>query len=150
MFLESERHGHPMLILDDVGVTTSAPAFDRDAHVRRMSSRCAELDARFHLFRTLVVRAIDRGHVAEASARYLMMVLLPYVERARMAHCPDRYDFGPRYLDRDLPDSLRDQIEAWSCWRDLDELRVHVDSVTVAYDALATSSPAAAPAGSDD
>lgn len=23
---------------------------------------------------------------------------------ARMRHCPDRYDFGVRYLDRDLPD----------------------------------------------
>ncbi len=31
-----------------------------------------------------------------------------------MRHAPELYDFGMRYLDRDLPPSLREKIEGWA------------------------------------
>jgi hypothetical protein len=36
----------------------------------------------------------------------------PLVEVLRMKHCPDRYDFGLRYLDRDVPPEVRREIES--------------------------------------
>ena len=43
-----------------------------------------------------------------------------------MEHCPERFDFGVRYLDRDLPPSERAFVEHLSITGDLesiDELR---------------------------
>jgi len=36
-----------------------------------------------------------------------LVTLAPLIELMRIRHCPDRFDFGPRYLDRDLPAELR-------------------------------------------
>ena len=63
------------------------------------------------MFQPLVIRAIARGHVAEAMHWYMAFALRPLVDVLRMRHCPDRFDFGLRYLDRDLPPELRAELE---------------------------------------
>ena len=42
-----------------------------------------------------------------AMASYLAYSIRPLVELLRMRHCPDRFDYGLRYLDRDLPKKLQ-------------------------------------------
>jgi len=58
-----------------------------------------------------VKKAVLRGDLPDAVHSYLVCTIRPLVELARMRHCPDRYDYGLRYLDRDLPISLRREID---------------------------------------
>ena len=84
----------------------SLQPIDRSAYRRWSTSTIS-------LIQTLVTRAVRRGLVAEAAVAY----------RVRLAggsggawwaseHDPDRFDFGARYLDRDLPAELRAEVEA--------------------------------------
>ncbi len=110
-FLESERHGTPVVLFDRDGLVKPAP-LDRTAHEARLRARLATLRESFFLFQTLVTRAAARGAAADAAAAYQAVTLRPLVEVLRMRHCPDRFDFGARYLDRDLPPAVREAVEA--------------------------------------
>jgi hypothetical protein len=111
LFLEPERHGVPLILFDRDGVAKSAP-LDREALAGRRSRRLAELRETFFLFQSLITRAVRRGHPADAAASFLALALRPLVELLRMRYCPDRFDFGLRYLDRDLPPEVRREVEA--------------------------------------
>ena len=54
----------------------------------------------------------------------------PLVELLRMRYCPVRWDFGMRYLDRDLPPGVYDQVRALVFIRDLDDLEAKLVSAT--------------------
>jgi len=109
-FLERERHGDAVAILDREGLL-AAPPFDRAGHRRRMDRRLNELRARFALFEHLVPKAVLRGHGALAAQRYWAFSLAPLVELLRMRYCPERFDYGLNYLDRDLPSEWRLEVE---------------------------------------
>jgi predicted nucleotidyltransferase len=110
-FLEVERHGTPLVLFDRVGVL--APArLDRVALQARIDTRLAILRDRFPLFQTLVTRAVSRGFISEAAVAYQDYTYRPLIELLRIRHCPERFDFGARYLDRDLPAELRAEVEA--------------------------------------
>ncbi|MCA9291255.1 MAG: nucleotidyltransferase domain-containing protein, partial [Phycisphaerales bacterium] len=120
--LEPERHGDAVVLLDRDG-HVDPPALDHAALDATLDARRADLIARFDLFQTLVTRAIDRRHRAEAAQRYVAFTLAPLVELLRHEHCPQRHDFGLRYLDRDLPPRTRDLVERLALPGDLDALR---------------------------
>ncbi|MDE0888448.1 MAG: hypothetical protein OSA40_03205 [Phycisphaerales bacterium] len=123
--LELERHGDP-LVLFDRGLGIRSIPLDRDAHDTRLRVRFSEIKNAAPILIPLVSKAIDRGFVAEAVSSYHNFVLRPLVDLLRMEHCPDRFDFGFRYLDRDLPPSERALVERLSMAGDLeiiDELR---------------------------
>jgi len=109
-FLERERHGTP-LILFDRGDYLIPPPLDWSAHHARMVSRFRALRARVSLFQVLVTRAIRRRRGAEAVVTYHSMTLGPLVELLRLRYCPQRFDYGIRYIDRDLPPEWREEIE---------------------------------------
>jgi hypothetical protein len=110
-FLEPERHGHQTVLFDDGGLVQPAP-FDHAAHKATMHARLPHLVARFHFFHIFVDKAIWRQDVADAISSYHALTVRPLVELLRMRYCPDRYDFGLRYLNRDLPPEVRQQVEA--------------------------------------
>jgi hypothetical protein len=109
-FLELERHGTPLVLFDRDG-TIRPEVLDRDTLGRRMAARLAVLRERFPIFQTLVTRAVRRGQVATAADAYASLTLRPLVTILRMRHCPDRFDFGVRYLDRDLPPDLAAEVD---------------------------------------
>lgn len=109
-FLEPERHGRAEVLFDLDGWIRPV-AFDRGAHMDRMRGRFEVLRARFRMFQPLITKALARGNPAEAAYFYSGLCLSPLVEAMRMLHCPDRYDYGLRYLDRDLPDAERGRVE---------------------------------------
>ncbi len=109
-FLEPERHGAAVVLFDKAELVKPAP-FDRDAHCEKMAARLEVLRTTFPLLQNLVTKAVRRGAAADAVQSYLSFTLRPLVELLRMRHAPDMYDFGLRYLDRDLPDALRAEIE---------------------------------------
>ena len=108
--LEPERHGRPRILIDREGLVRPH-ALDRAAHHARMAAHLESLAARFDIFQPLVTKALERGHHAEAAQLYLAMTWRPLVDVLRTIHCPERFDFGPRYLDRDVPASVRRDIE---------------------------------------
>ena len=85
--------------------------FDREAHLAKMEKRLAFLREVFPLFQNLTVKAARRRAGADAMLTYLTQTIRPLVELLRMRHCPDRFDYGLRYLDRDLPPDLVAEIE---------------------------------------
>lgn len=121
-FLEPERHGTAVALFDRDGLI-AAPPFDRAAHLERMRSRLTALAQRFEMFQTMVVRSIERGLPADAAHFYHQFTFLPTVEALRMLHCPDRYDYGPRYLRDDLPADVCAAVERLALCGDLTTLR---------------------------
>ena len=59
----------------------------------------------------VVEKAIARGHWVEVGIRYHAHVLRPLIDLMRCEHCPDRFDFADRYLDRDLPEGELSLLE---------------------------------------
>jgi hypothetical protein len=108
-FLERERHGTPLVLFDRAGFC--APVEMEEAtHAEKMRARLARLRVTFPMFQPLVVRAVERGQACDASYFYFQLTLLPLVEVLRMVHCPERFDFGMRYLFDDLPSGLYAEV----------------------------------------
>ncbi len=132
-FLEPERHGEPVVLFDREGLLAPTK-LDRVALRDRMEKRLAALREMFLLFQPLAIRAVARGHDAEAAYWYHNLGLKPLVELLRIRHCPDRFDFGLRYLDRDLPGHLREEIERLAYPadpRELDGFRSRIEDLFV-------------------
>lgn len=110
-FLETERHGTPLVVFDKEGLVKPAP-LDRARHDASVQARLDALVPRFRLLQHLVRKAAWRGDPLEAIDRYVAFTLRPLVELARIRHCPDRFDFGLRYLRDDLPRELFDELAA--------------------------------------
>ncbi len=119
--LEFERHGEP-LVLFDRGVGIRSVPLDREAHDDRLRARYEEIVDAAPILIPLISKAIDRGFVAEAVHAYQNFLLRPLVDLLRMEHCPDRFDFGFRYLDRDMPASERLLVERLSITGDLESI----------------------------
>jgi len=120
-FLEVERHGEAMVLFDRDGLL-APPPLDWDAHLAKMRVRLEALREQFPLFQPMVSKAVRRGLPVEAAAGYQAVTLRPLIELLRMRHCPERYDYGSRYLDRDLPDRWREELESLSLPAGLAEL----------------------------
>jgi hypothetical protein len=108
--LEPERHGVPIILFDREGLL-KPPALDWKAHRAKMEKRLATIRSTFPLLQPLVTRGIHRRHLAESAFAYQVLMMKPLVELLRMRHCPEKFDYSLRYLDRDLPDDLRREIE---------------------------------------
>ncbi|NNE43151.1 MAG: nucleotidyltransferase domain-containing protein [Gemmatimonadetes bacterium] len=122
--LEPERHGTPHVLFDRDGLLRPTP-LDRAALNAKMRARLEEMRSVFYVFQSLSTKAVHRGHPGEAVVRLQQMTLKPLVDLLRIRYCPDRWDFGFRYLDRDLPDAVRRDFEALLLPRNLDQVEEH-------------------------
>lgn len=119
--LERERHGIARILFDPEGLMEPVPV-DRAKLRPKMQARLKTLRETFSMFQVLTIRAVERGSLAEAMHWYQALSLRPLVDVFRLRHCPDRFDFGMRYLDRDLPAPLRQEVERLSFPGDPDTL----------------------------
>lgn len=110
-FLDRERHGAALVLHDPDGLL-EPPPLDAAALVERMEARLETIRAVAPFGRALVLKALRRGHLADAATAFQGQVTRPLLEVLRMRHCPQRFDYGFRYLDRDLPDEARRLVEA--------------------------------------
>ncbi len=101
-FLEPERHGKAMILFDR-GDHLAPVALDCADHEKRIAARLTDLRARFTLFSPFAEKAVRRGDGPEAAHWYFNMTLRMLIDLLRIRYCPDRFDFGPRYLRDDLP-----------------------------------------------
>jgi len=104
-FLERERHGEPVVYFDKTG-DISGRSIDRTTIRERIETRLEQLRVTFPLFQPLVRKELLRGNDLDALAFYQSQTLAPLLTLLRIRHCPARFDFGLRYVDRDLPAEL--------------------------------------------
>jgi hypothetical protein len=99
---EREQHGEPRIHFDKRGLV-QASALDRAAHAEKVRARYQTLRTSFAMLAGLCRKELLRGDLAAAVGFYHTHTLRPLVEMLRIKHCPERHDFGLRYLSRDLP-----------------------------------------------
>lgn len=99
---ERERHGERRIAFDKTG-DAQPTALDRERHARRVAERLRQLSLAFPLFQSLVKKELLRGNPLGAIAFYHSHTLQPLLTLLRIRHCPERFDFGPRYAALDLP-----------------------------------------------
>ena len=110
-FLEVERHGTAVVLVDHEGWLEEPVHLDQDAHRRRIRDHLATLAALHPHVMPLVRKPLVRGQGLDALACYQNRLVRPLCDLMRIEHDPDRFDFGFRYLDRDLPESERRLLE---------------------------------------
>jgi hypothetical protein len=119
--LEVERHGR-IRHLFDKGDWLRPRALDETALAAKREERHRELQTWFPVSQSFVRKAILRGQHVEAMHCFWGYTLRPLVELLRMRHCPARWDFGMRNLDRDLPCAAYERVRELLYVRDLEDL----------------------------
>jgi hypothetical protein len=127
--LDAERHGHIVPLFDKADWLRQRPLDDAALAARR-DKRYRELQAWFLVSQSFVRKAILRGKHAEAMSAFWAYTLTPLTELLRMRYCPVRWDFGMRYLDRDLPSHAYEKITDLTFVRDLTDLETKLPMAT--------------------
>jgi hypothetical protein len=104
-FLERERHGEAIVWFDRDATLTPRP-IDAESMVGRRAHRLAQLRGAVPVYSMLVDKELERGHALEAYGFY-QVLLRALIELLGMQHRPDRFDFGWRYIERELPRSAQ-------------------------------------------
>ena len=110
-FSEPELHGKAIVYFDRTG-RVGGERLDRDKNREQIRARVARIAATTDMFHCFVDKEAARGRPVDAMMLYHQMVLSPLVETLRMIHCPDRFGFGPRYLQYDLPAAEYAKVES--------------------------------------
>ncbi|MEZ6242259.1 MAG: nucleotidyltransferase domain-containing protein [Phycisphaerales bacterium] len=144
-FLIVERHGSPPVLFDHDGLITPT-AFDRESHEKKLRTSVENARAKFALFCSLPIKEVQRGRSVDAVHFYMNLVVRPLVDVLRAVHCPDRFDFGMRYLREDLPAGVAAEIETLAYPSSpeaipglIERARVMMEGALVAWDAGARS-----------
>lgn len=127
--LEVERHGDRLPLFDKGDWLRPRP-LNEEALALKRDARFRELQTWFPMSQVFVRKAILRGQHVEALNAYWACTLKPLAELLRMRYCPVRWDFGVRYLDRDLPPSVYEQIRDLASASNLEELETKLARAT--------------------
>ena len=127
--LDIERHGRVRPLFDK-GQWLRGDASAGAAQTAGRAKRLEDLEAWFSVSQSFVRKAIIRGQEVEALAAFWGYTLRPLVELLRMRHCPARWDFGMRYLDRDLPGPVYDELRDLMFVGESDDLAEHLSKAT--------------------
>jgi hypothetical protein len=100
--LDVERHGRVRRLFDKGNWLEGGSDEASSTEARRLR-RLQDLEGWFAVSQSFVWKAVHRDRQIEALAAFWGYTLRPLVELLRMRYCPARWDFGMRYLDRDLP-----------------------------------------------
>ena len=128
---ERERHGERVVLFDRAGEAAST-ALDRERHDASMRAVLERLRVTFPMFQSLTEKELLRGNEVAAIAFYTSHTLQPLLTVLRMRHCPERFDFGPKYAWHDLPPALYEQVRALyfvASGAELSQKRVRAESL---------------------
>ncbi|MBK7404295.1 MAG: nucleotidyltransferase domain-containing protein [Phycisphaerales bacterium] len=101
-WLEVERHGRAVVLFDKDGEVGEAHV-DRAAIGATVRKKVEEIRVKYPMFRHLAAKMAARGHAPDAAYFYQAITLRLVVDLLRAVHCPERHDYGFRYLGDDLP-----------------------------------------------
>jgi hypothetical protein len=126
-YLDTERHGDVRPFFDKAEWLRSRPGDRLDVESRRLQ-RYRDLQAWFALSQGFPRKAIWRGREAEAMAAYWAATLKPLADLLRIRYCPARWDFGMRYLERDLPSAVYSRFCELMFVHDLKDLETKLET----------------------
>jgi predicted nucleotidyltransferase len=132
-WLEVERHGTAKVLFDKDGLIRPAHV-DRAAIDAAIRKKVAEVRLKFALFRHLPAKLSARGLPVDAAHFYHALVLRPLIDLLRCVHCPDRWDFGPRYVLSDLPADVNEVLERLAYPRSVTELPALVEEASGVFE----------------
>ena len=127
--LDTERHGDKVPLFDKGDWLRPRP-LDEGALATTRVRRFRELQTWFPMSQVFVRKAILRGQHVEAANAFWACTLKPLAELLRMRYCPMRWDFGVRYLDRDLPSEVYEQVRDLAFAKDLEDLEEKLTKAT--------------------
>lgn len=109
-FLEIERHGKPIIYFDKsdsivLGHTNAIELF------HRQQLRAEELYQGFPIYKSLVLKELERGKAIDAISFYLTGLVRPLIEVLGMIYRPYKFDFGMRYIHSSFPKDIQDLIQ---------------------------------------
>ncbi len=119
--MERERHGDPQVQFDRSAKIAALP-LDRPALDARWFHRLAQLRGAVPVFRMLLAKELARGHPLEAFG-FHQVLLRALIELLGMRYRPDRFDFGWRYVETELPEPAQRLIERYAFIADAGALR---------------------------
>jgi predicted nucleotidyltransferase len=125
--LERERHGEPRVYFDRGGRIRGRPA-DQDALAARRATRRAQLAGSVPIYAMLVDKELARGRPLDAYGFY-QALLRALLEVLGMQHRPDRFDFGWRYVETELPPEERALLAQLAFVADGDALKQRADEL---------------------
>lgn len=106
---ERERHGERVLFFDKAGEAATTE-MDYSSHEARMEKIIARIRVTFPLFQSLARKEALRGNALGALGFCNTHTLHPLLTLLRIRHCPDRFDFGPKYALFDLPADIYAEV----------------------------------------
>jgi len=130
--VDERRHGEPMVLHDPDGLVELRHD-DEESMARSRAEAVEQTAARRPTAQWLVNRALARGDVVEAHAFHVGYAVNPLVRLLRIKHCPERHDFGLRYLRTDLPEGYADRVASLL---DGDDLQSRADAAFAWQDEL--------------
>jgi hypothetical protein len=119
--LERERHGEPLVYFNRGGKLRARPA-DQRALAEQRARRWKQLQGAVPVYTMLMDKELARGRPLEAFGFY-QALLRALLEVAGMTHRPDRFDFGWRYVETQLPDTERATLARFAFVAGPDALR---------------------------
>ncbi|MES2802633.1 MAG: hypothetical protein V4654_09100 [Bdellovibrionota bacterium] len=128
-FLEVERHGQPVIFFDKSNLIKPGHT-DAAALFKRQQLRVNELSDGFPIFKSLVLKEIERGQSVDAISFYQNGLVRPFVEVLGMIHRPFKFDFGMRYIHKSFPhedQALIEDLSYVSSFKDLPEKILKVE-----------------------
>ena len=108
---ETERHGERQIVFDKTG-EAAGTALDPVRHREALDRTLARLRVTFPMFQCLPKKELLRGNEVAALAFYQSHTLQPLLTLLRIRHCPERFDFGPKYARTDLPPAVYEEVRA--------------------------------------
>lgn len=120
-FLERERHGEPLVYFDRTSKIRARPV-DRSALAERRARRWKQLQGAVPVYAMLVDKELARDRPLEALGFYQALVRA-LIEVLGMTHRPDRFDFGWRYVETQLPEDVRALLARFAFVADGEALR---------------------------
>lgn len=119
-YYNPSRHGTPWVLFDKTGVLAEA------AQSPKMESPAIpdleNFNARFEIIRRTFLKESLRGKYIDSFLFYQRLVLM-LVQMLRLVHSPQKFDFGLRYLERDLPSNEFRMIERLLKSNDIETLQ---------------------------
>lgn len=140
-FFEIERHGQPVVHFDKQNIVKLTHT-DQEALFKRQQARLEEIKQVFPIYKTLVLKEIQRGKAIDALAFYQSGLVRPLVEVLGMIHRPYKFDFGLRYLHKQFPAEVSQLIQDLVYVSDLATLRNKLEKLEVAFDQAAATAAA--------
>lgn len=136
-FSEIERHGNLVIHFDKLAIIKPRSG-DFDALKVKQLERLGEIEEAFPIYKTNVLKELDREHSIDAFFFYFSGMVKPLVEVMGILHRPFRFDFGLRYLHKTFP--LEDQklIENFLYVRTMNEVRENTEKIELLFKQTAT------------